>query len=770
MLPPETLDTCAILSITEAPSAVRSLASASRPADPNSAARLPPPERATPRRTSRWGTVVRHEPITSDRSTRTAVALAQPARMSAQTRPIPMRIAIAGALSGDAASDDWTLVGVAFGGSASLLDRLFGLLALRAPFLDELVCEVVLVDVGDVGHRLAADLLRSHQLDVVEPDIGVEAALGRQLAQLADTAGARVVRGEGEQALVEPIHRLVRVILVHHRAQELDARVDVGLDLVDVAHPHVLARGRHDLHDADGADGAALALVELRFLISLLHQQQILHFVLVAVLAKKRHRPLEFRELLPGRGALRPFGALVVPLQDLVALAGFLGLGEERIQVGLELRALLANHPGDVGAGTDLDVRVDRQLGEDFLPEVADVGLGDGHLHEAGIHHLEDVLGLEGLRSKPDPHRRLFRRGEIPVECLEALVVARRFANIDFLAGKIVQGHDRLGARPGDEDLRDVVPEGVGEVDVLQPFWSDREVAHDDVATAREECRDHLVSGDRNAVDVDANVSGLEPLVQIGLVDLGDVVGDATLDRTIHEVVGLRVRHQEPDPAPLDHPIEVAGPRLGAGIGQREALGLGVCFGGRLSSGSLRSGSRRRGSLGVRHGNGPQGPQEQENDLPHRPPLHTEPRDTTTPDTKDSATRAYTRSSGSAASGATHSMPACAPLTAATSTSTRSSGRASPAMRQPSDVGQLLANQGGPSPCARFKRAPSTVNVRRRTTSSRVAPACSSAQRAVSTERSDWAAQSPGAWGSPAAFIDVQPLTQIQSPTATARA
>src|SRR5262247_3189684 len=31
MLPPETLDTCAILSITEAPSAVRSLASACRP-------------------------------------------------------------------------------------------------------------------------------------------------------------------------------------------------------------------------------------------------------------------------------------------------------------------------------------------------------------------------------------------------------------------------------------------------------------------------------------------------------------------------------------------------------------------------------------------------------------------------------------------------------------------------------------------------------------------------------------------------------------------
>src|SRR4029453_8049184 len=40
----------------------------------------------------------------------------------------------------------------------------------------------------------------------------------------------------------------------------------------------------------------------------------------------------------------------------------------------------------------------------------------------------------------------------------------------------------------------------------------------------------------------------------------------------------------------------------------------------------------------------------------------------------------YARSSGSRASGAIHSIPSRAPLTAATSTSTRSSGRASPAM------------------------------------------------------------------------------------------
>ena len=74
------------------------------------------------------------------------------------------------------------------------------------------------------------------------------------------------------------------------------------------------------------------------------------------------------------------------------------------------------------------------------------------------------------------------------------------------------------------------------------------------------------------------------------------------------------------------------------------------------------------------------------------------------------------------------------------------------------------------APCARLMVAPSTVKVRRRTTSSSEAPICVSAQRAVSMERSVCAAQSPTACGSPAGLIDVQPLTQIQSPTSTARA
>ena len=57
--------------------------------------------------------------------------------------------------------------------------------------------------------------------------------------------------------------------------------------------------------------------------------------------------------------------------------------------------------------------------------------------------------------------------------------------------------------------------------------------------------------------------------------------------------------------------------------------------------------------------------------------------------------RAGFASSGSTSSGPIRSIPARAPLTAATSISTRASGRASPATRQPRLAGWLFANQSG---------------------------------------------------------------------------
>lgn len=82
-------------------------------------------------------------------------------------------------------------------------------------------------------------------------------------AQLTDAPGAGVVRGEGEEPLVELVHGLLGVVLVDHGAQELDPGVDIGIDFRDVADAHVLAGRGHDLHDSDRADGASGLLIEL---------------------------------------------------------------------------------------------------------------------------------------------------------------------------------------------------------------------------------------------------------------------------------------------------------------------------------------------------------------------------------------------------------------------------------------------------------------------------------------------------------------------------
>ena len=44
-------------------------------------------------------------------------------------------------------------------------------------------------------------------------------------------AGPALYDANVNSALVQPVHRLVRVVLVHHEADVLDAGVDVRLDL-----------------------------------------------------------------------------------------------------------------------------------------------------------------------------------------------------------------------------------------------------------------------------------------------------------------------------------------------------------------------------------------------------------------------------------------------------------------------------------------------------------------------------------------------------------
>jgi len=248
------------------------------------------------------------------------------------------------------------------------------------------------------------------------------------------------------------------------------------------------------------------------------------------------------------------------------------------------------------------------ELREHLAPERGEVVVGDRDLDQARVDHLEDVLGLEVLGCRTDPHHRLAAAREVRVERLEALVEARRFTDEDFGAGQIVHGADGRRPGPGDHDLRDVLHRRVGEVHQLRALLCDREVAHGDVATPVPQRRHELVLGHWNDRDVHPDVAGLESPVEVALEHLSDLEDQPALDAAIDEVEGLRERGQDADQAALDHAVEIAG-ELRIEAGQREgALGrrrlggsLGVCSGGGEAKGRQRREDRDASHGGPPH-------------------------------------------------------------------------------------------------------------------------------------------------------------------------
>src|SRR5712664_3649989 len=110
--------------------------------------------------------------------------------------------------------------------SSLRLSALYLLTGVLAPLLrlrHQLIRNVVLEDVGDVGDRLLPDLLRHHVLHVLEPAVGVEPAFRRLLPQRLDAVGPGIVGGERKERF-------------HHRIQRRLVEVGV-LDMAQVLHP-----------------------------------------------------------------------------------------------------------------------------------------------------------------------------------------------------------------------------------------------------------------------------------------------------------------------------------------------------------------------------------------------------------------------------------------------------------------------------------------------------------------------------------------------------
>ena len=168
-----------------------------------------------------------------------------------------------------------------------------------------------------------------------------------------------------------------------------------------------------------------------------------------AVLAKEREGVVELGAFLRGGCALRVLRALQVFREELVARRGAFGVArEECVERLLQLRAVLADHPAELPAGSDRGARVERELREDLLPESGPGVVDDRRRDEAGVDHLQDVLGLQVVGRVADPDGRLPGLLQLGVERLDALVVGRSLPDV-HLASRKVRGARRPGARPG---------------------------------------------------------------------------------------------------------------------------------------------------------------------------------------------------------------------------------------------------------------------------------------------------------------------------------
>ena len=99
------------------------------------------------------------------------------------------------------------------------------------------------------------------------------------------------------------------------------------------------------------------------------------------------------------------------------------------------------------------------------------------------------------------------------VERHEALVIARRLAHEDFLAGEIVQAGDLRRGRPRHHDLAHVAQAGRGEVHQFLALRRDREIGGGDVALAGGQRRQQLVAPHRDEYHPHLQVLVLEFLL-----------------------------------------------------------------------------------------------------------------------------------------------------------------------------------------------------------------------------------------------------------------
>ena len=255
------------------------------------------------------------------------------------------------------------------------------------------------------------------------------------------------------------------------------------------------------------------------------------------------------------------------------------------VQGRAKLGAVLPEGPRDLAAGPDGRLRMQADLGEDLRPELGLVAVDHDVPDEPAVHHLEEVLVLEGLGGELEADRRLAGLLELRVQAQEALVIAARLADEDLPAGQVLRALEGRRRRAAHDDLVHPGGDRVREVHLLAALVGDGQVGRRDVPAARHQPRDELVPAHRDEDHVHPEVSRLQPAVEIVLEGPHAFVGRAALAAPVDEVEGLAVDDEDADP-PLARPS-------GPGRPSPDSRGSS----GRRPTGrrARRAGPRRRG-------------------------------------------------------------------------------------------------------------------------------------------------------------------------------
>ena len=209
-------------------------------------------------------------------------------------------------------------------------------------------------------------------------------------------------------------------------------------------------------------------VVELRLLVALGCQHQVVEAIAVAEAAEQVEHLLELAPLRLARGVLHEVGVGEVAVEDDVAeRRPFLVLRYKGVERRLQLRAALADGEGDPAFLAHDDVLADLDLRQHLGPQLGLVVIDHHERDQAGIEHVEQVLVLEVLVGLDQPQRGALLRREAAAESLEACPVAARVAYPDLLTGQVLDGGEFRRGRSRHHHLLHVLEVGLREVDLL---------------------------------------------------------------------------------------------------------------------------------------------------------------------------------------------------------------------------------------------------------------------------------------------------------------